>query len=101
MAALSSSPFPAGRGTFRGIPFWPQCRTALPVGGSRRGARRFSLGDLLGRVFFLPGQLRRLRDYLRKPRRRRGVALLPVSLRVGGVVRRGAERGDLPAGYGQ
>src|SRR5215218_8619205 len=101
VAALSRSPSPAGRGALRGLPFWSQRQAAPPVGSPWRGARCGAVGDLLGGIFFLPGQLRELRRHLREPWRCRRPALLPLRLRFCGAVRRRAQRRDLPSGYGQ
>src|SRR4030095_8016276 len=97
LAALSRGPFPACRGALRGLPLRPQRQAALPVGGPGRGTQRGAVGDLLGGLFLLPGNLRQLRSHLREPWRRRGFAVLPV--RFGGIVRRRAKRRDLPTGH--
>ena len=91
--------FLLGRGTHRGLPFRSQRQAALSVGGPGRGAQRGSVGDLLGGLFLLPGNLRQLRSHLREPWRRRGFAVLPLPVRFGGVVRRRAKRRDLPPGH--
>src|SRR4029434_619147 len=97
--ALPCSPLPASRGALTHLPIRPQCQAALSLGDPRRGAGRGSVGNNLGWVLLLPGNLRQLRRHLWEPWGGRGFALLPVSVRFGSVVRRGAKRRDLPLGH--
>src|SRR5215204_3757233 len=99
MVALPHSPLPASRGALDHLPTRPQRQAALSLGDSGRCAGRGSVGDNLDRVLLLPGNVCELRRHLREPWGGRGFALLPVSVRVGGVVRRRAKRRDLPPGH--
>src|SRR5215213_10629405 len=98
MVALPPGPLPASGGALNHLPIRPQRRATLPVGDTGRSACRGSVGNNLGWLLLLPGNLRQLRSHLREPWRRRGFAVLPLPVRFGGVVRRRAKRGDLPTG---
>ena len=99
VAALPHSPLPASRGALTHLPIRPQRQAALSLGDPGRCAGRGSVGNNLGWLLLLPGNLRQLRSHLREPWGGRGFAVLPLPVRFGSVVRRRAKRRDLPPGH--
>ena len=82
---------------------WSTVSAPTPGSASGRWSRARCSAWCCGRsprwLFLLPGNLRQLRSHLREHWRRRGFAVLPLSVRFGGVVRRRAKRRDLPPGH--
>src|SRR3712207_6312025 len=85
MAALSGGALPARGGAVGRLPLRPRHRSVVLVWYARRSLRRDRVGDRIGGVLVLPGQLRGSRPDLRQPRDGRGSARLPLPLGFGGA----------------